>query len=76
MPSLVNSSRREYKSVYDVTAELIGFYLIQLEKRYKWNLSDNDIFITYCPAQYDRFTQIFNINPCSGIGGSIIDEAL
>ena len=76
MPWLTNSSRREYTTLYDATAELIGFYLIQLEKRYMWNVSDDDIFITYCPHQISTFVQLFNINPCSGIGGTVVDETL
>jgi len=76
MSWLVNSSRREFTTMYDITAELIRFYLIQLEKRHEWNLSDDDIFITYCPLQISTFTQLFNINPCTGIGGFIVDENL
>jgi len=76
MSWLVNSSRREFTTLYDIIAELIGFYLIQLEKRHKWNLSDDDIFITYCPQQISTFAQLFDINPCNGIGGSIVDENL
>ena len=63
MPHLVNSSRRECTSMYDISAELIGYYLIQLEKRYKWNLSNDDIFISFCLAQYNGFTRIIDVYP-------------
>lgn len=72
---LVNSTKKEYINIGSDYPAKTGMYLEELEKRAKWNLIFDDIYIKCdIPETYkDVKSQIYTI---SGTGGEIIHEFL
>jgi hypothetical protein len=77
MPSatcLINDNKKEYCVIYTYTPDLIGSYLIELEKYKYWNLQHDIIYVQQ--KKHAGYIDVGQSIPKSNNGGEIIHEYL
>ena len=71
---LVNSQRREYLLLRDITTETRSFYLRELGRGHGWDIGWHDIYICPYHADFAGFKRVTHI--CIDTGGEVIEEWL